>query len=244
MYLFVNNSFSQIKNYREVYNYKTPFMYSAGISAHSFMFDHPAINTINYDNENDFVSGGSYDGAQVAYDFRVSYIPKELEVFYFSIGIEYANMVSKEQYTISSTSVVNYKNVNNLITPYVGAYYRFKRIPLANTNLYIGPEVRFNFLRNSRFSSEIQNVLDRNKTSLLDKQLKPDAFRLGSAIRIGAEGELHKQYGVNISAALNLVNLIGRDNANGELLTSGLVKEKTEISLFTLVYNISIFYRL
>lgn len=243
-FLFVCSSFSQIKNYREIYKYKTPIIYSAGISAHSVLFNHPAKNTINFDNEEDFVSGGSYDGAQVAFDFRVTYNPKELEKYYFSVGIEYANIISKEQYTISSTSVVNYKNENNIITPYLGAYYRFYRIPLANTNLFIGPELRFNFINNSRFVSEIQNVIDRNKTILLDKQLKPDAFRFGSALRIGAEGELHKEFGINVSAALNLFNLTGKDNSYGELLTSGLVKEKTEISFFTLIYNISIFYRL
>lgn len=242
--LFVNTSFSQIKNYRDVFKYKTPWMYSAGISTHSVLFDHPARNTINFDNEDDYISGGSFDGAQVALDFRITYIPEKLENYYFALGVEYASMTSKEQYTISSSSVVNYRNDQNLLTPYLGAYYKVFRIPLANTNIYLGPEVRFNFINNSNFKSEFQNILDRNKTTILDKSLKDDAFRLGGAFRIGAEGEIDKEFGINISVALNLVNLLGRDDAYGELLTSGLVQEKTEISLFTLVYNISIFYRL
>lgn len=244
MFLFVSISFSQIKNYRESFKYKSEFMYSAGLSTYSILFNHPGRQTIYIDNEEDFVSGGSYDGAQLALDLRLTYIPEKIEDYYFSLGIEFVSMTSKELYTTYGTNFIRYNNFHSIISPYLGAYYRILRIPLANTNIFLGPELRFNFINNSRLLVENEDFIDRNKTIILDKQLKPDAFRLGSAIRIGAEGELNKEFGVNISASLNLFNLLGKENSYGELLTSGLVKEKTEINLYTLVYNISIFYRL
>ena len=139
---------------------------------------------------------------------------------------------------------INYHNKTKLITPYLGAYYRIFRLPLANTNIYFGPELRFNFIRDANIRSEIQNIRDKNKTVYLDSSFKDNTFRLGTALKIGAEGELNKEIGINFSIALNIVNVIGRENSYGELLTSGLVRERTEINLYSFIYNISLFYRL
>ncbi len=239
-----NNTFSQMTNYRDIYKYKTPYMYSAGINTHTVMFNHPASQTIVFDNEENFISGGSFDGAQSGLDLRFTYFPEDYEKLYISFGTEFMFLSAKEQYTVSSSSVVNYHNIARLTTPYLGAYWRIKRIPLANTNIYLGPELRFNFIHGSNIKSEFQNIRDRNKTELKNERLKENTFRFGSAIRIGAEGEINKEIGVNISIAMNMVNLLGRNNDYGELLTSGLVKERTEIPLYSFIYNISVYYRL
>jgi hypothetical protein len=239
-----NLAFSQMSNYRTIHNYETPYMYSAGINTHTILFDHPASKTIVFDNDENFISGGSFDGAQSGLDLRFTYFPEKIEKLYLSLGTEFMFFSAKEQYTVSSSSVVNYHNKARITTPYIGAYWKVKRIPLANTNIYLGPELRFNFIHGTSIKSELQNIRDRNKSDIRIQNIKENTFRLGSAIRLGAEGEINKEIGVNISFVFNMFNMLGRNDEYGELLTSGLVKESTEIPLYSFIYNISLFYRL
>lgn len=244
IFSIINVASSQMSNYRTIHNYETPYMYSAGINTHTILFNHPASQTIVFDNDENFISGGSFDGAQSGLDLRFTYFPQKYEKLYLSIGTEFMFFSAKEQYTVSSSSVVNYHNKARITTPYIGAYWRIKRIPLANTNIYLGPELRFNFIHGSSIKSSLQNIRDRNKSDVRVHYFKDDTFRLGSAIRLGAEGEINKEIGINVSLALNVFNMLGRNNEYGELLTSGFVKESTEVPLYSFIYNISLFYRL
>ena len=228
--------------YREIYKYETNYMYSIGLSTQSFLFDHPAINTMFFDNIEDYIEGGSFDGAQSGLDLRVTYILPQNEKIHLTGGLDYTFLSSKEQYTISNSSVTNYKHKINLISPYVGAYYRIFRIPLANTNIYFGPELKFNMIRNGEFQYEIQNILDKNKTLIIDDYIKDDAFRVGGLLRLGAEGGLNKEIGINVSVALHWVNMIGSDDSYGELFTIA-GNEASEVNLFLFNFNISLFYR-
>lgn len=230
------------QTYREYYDYETNYMYSIGLSTQSFLFDHPGANTMFFDNTEDFIEGGSFDGSQTGIDFRITYIIPNYEKFYLSSGLDYTFLSSKEQYTVSNSSVTNYAHRLNLLSPYIGGYYRLARIPLANTNIYIGPEIRFNYIHNGRFKYELQNIRDRNKTVLIDDYVKDDAFRVGALLRLGAEGELNEEVGANISVGLHWVNMIGSDDSYGELFTIG-TNEATEVNLFLLNINISIYYR-
>ncbi len=237
---FTFNASSQ--TYREIYKHKSNLMYSAGISTQQVLFNHPAANSMYFDNDKDFTEGGSFDGAQSGFDLRVMYIMPNNEKLYFSTGLEYTFFSSKEQYAISNTSVTNYSHKINLLSPYIGAYYRILRVPLANTNIYIGPELKFNYIHNGQFQYNVENMQDNEKSQIIDKYYKGNTFRLGGLLRIGAEGEISEQIGANISVGLHWVNMLGRDNSYGELLTISR-NEKTEINLFMINFNISIFYR-
>lgn len=230
------------QTYRNIYKHKSNIMYSAGISTQQVLFNHPAANSMYFDNDKDFTEGGSFDGAQTGIDLRVMYILPDYEKIYLSSGLEYTFFSSKEQYAISNTSVTNYSHKINLFSPYIGAYYRILRVPLANTNIYIGPELKLNYIHNGQFQYYIENLQDNEKSQLIDKYYKANTFRLGGLLRIGAEGEISEEIGANISIGLHWVNMIGKDNSYGELLTISR-NEKTEINLFMINFNISIFYR-
>jgi hypothetical protein len=97
-------------------------------------------------------------------------------------------------------------------------------------------------IRNGEFQYEIQNILDKNKTLIIDDYVKDDAFRVGGLLRLGAEGGLNKEIGINVSLALHWVNMIGSDDSYGELFTIA-GNEASEVNLFLFNFNISLFYR-
>lgn len=230
------------QTYKEVYKHKTNYMYSVGLSTQTVLFDHPAANTMYFDNDKDFIEGGSFDGAQSGIDLRFMYILPENEKIYLSSGVDYTFFSSKEQYTVSNSSVTNYKHNINLLSPYIGAYYRILRIPLANTNIYFGPEIKFNYIHNGQFNFYLQNIKDKTKSLEINDYYKDNTFRLGGLLRIGAESVISDEYGLNVSFAMHWVNMIGKDNAYGELLTISR-NERTEVNLFLFNINFSLFYR-
>lgn len=73
---------------------------------------------------------------------------------------------------------------------------------------------------------------------------KKSTTRMGGVIKLGIDGELWDPWYVNISIGLGVMNLFGRKDARGELLTPIRLNEYKENYVYNLLFSMLIQYRL
>lgn len=225
--------------------FESKYSMSLGINTTAIIGDNPASKKM-FDRESD-VFGGGFLGAQLGVSFRVFTSLDEDENFILPIGIDYNFYRGVERYPISKFISVKRHHKTDIPTFVAGLNYNFIRWPLASAKGYIGIEARGALISQGRIDdTEEYFLFDSTYTRAADT--KEAAFRLGCAIRLGIEGQLHKKFFVNFSGAVGVVNLIGRDDSRGELLTPfrkvPFYEEGKESLVFIFQYAFTIQYKL
>jgi hypothetical protein len=124
-------------------------------------------------------------------------------------------------YTIQASHTIHVPTV------FAGFEYAFAELPLANAKAFVGLDLRLSMIT----SSELEVFLNYEKADFPDTTRyfgKQNASRLGSSLRVGIEGVVEDRWSVNISAGYTAFNLLGRDNARGELFTPSSLSESVE----------------
>jgi len=120
-------------------------------------------------------------------------------------------------------------------------YYLFK-LPFANVKCYSEIDARGSFVGKSNYSVRIDyEAFD--STLVKSVSYKNAVFRFGGDFRIGFLGEVVYPWYVNIFTNVSYVNLLGRNNKRGELLTPVPDYEPKENPVYNFQLGIGVYYK-
>lgn len=114
-------------------------------------------------------------------------------------------------------------------------------------NLYTSAEVRLAFFPDNTFESEYLNIATGEVISANTRSTKKAATRLGAAVKIGAEGYISKNVRADFSIGYGLMNIVGRDDTRGELLSANdtsIIPESKENYLGNIIITMMVMFRL
>jgi hypothetical protein len=232
---FINNSlFSQFKN----------LSITSGISTISILGDNPgAKSIIERDTTKEPIYGGSFKTPQACFSFQVNVGLDDENKFIVPIGFEYVYFNALERIPAATQLTVYLRHSISVPTFYTGFQYQFMKFPLANVKAYAGLEARASFVQEGVFYRRFYyHALD--SSFIYESKTKDAATRFGAVVRLGFQGEVIDPWFVNFSAAYGVMNLLGRDDKRGELLTPLTNFETKESLVFNFHLALLIQYRL
>lgn len=163
--------------------------------------------------------GGSFKGAQPGIDIRFTYQADEKGRWRMPVGIDWSFFDAIDRFPISKYIRDKYENSSSILAPYIGVNYHFLQIDRALASFYVGVEARANLVSQSSFRLLRTNDLDATMGYDVTEHQKISAFRIGTQIKLGIEGELADDYVINISGGYSVINALLKDDSRGELLT-------------------------
>ncbi len=228
-----------------VYNYENSI--GVGLTTSKVLGDNPAINTISPINNS--VPGGSFNGAMPGIEIKAQYKLDDIGDWRLVGGINYTFYSARERIPRESITF-RLKNNLNILSPLVGINYVLIRFPSAMSSVYIGAEARYNYIHANDFVLEEERLTSGERVERQQNN-KEATGRIGGLLKLGFEGELHENYMINVSGGIDFLNLIGRDNSRGELLTPftpdrfdpNLGVEQEEQLTYNFYFSIMIQYR-
>lgn len=215
-----------------------------GISTVKILGDNPgALPILQTDTTKEAITGGSFDGAQPGVDFRLTYTLDDDKTFRIPFGMDYSFYEANER--IPASQFVTIKLTHSLETAsiYTGFHAVFLRFPLADAKAYAGLEARGTLIHNAKYRYREVYATDGTANKDITIESKKDAWRFGGLMRIGIEGEINKSLQINTSAAFAILNLLGRDNKRGELLTPFATFESEESIVYNFHFSLLIQYK-
>lgn len=217
---------------------------TSGISTISILGDNPgAKSIIERDTTKEPIYGGSFKTPQACFSFQVNVGLDNENKFIVPIGFEYVYFNALERIPAATQLTVYLRHSISVPTFYTGLLYQFMKFPLANVKAYAGIEARASFVQEGVFYRRFYyHALD--SSFIYESKTKDAATRLGATIRLGFQGEVIDPWYVNFSAAYGIMNLLGRDDKRGELLTPLRNFETKESLVYNLHFALLIQYRL
>jgi hypothetical protein len=198
--------------------------------------------------------GGGFGGQQPGIALRGIFIMDSARRLRITTGLDYIWYTGVQR--IEGPGYTFYaRHTLEMPTAILGFEYAFLNLPLANAKIYAGVDARYSFVTNGSFR---RKVVYKNFDKIDDTTIASKPFygnqsypqfetqpRLGASIKLGIEGELLDPVYVNISGAYGAINLLGRNDIRGELLTpSKEPAEKQENILGNIFFTMMIQYRL
>jgi hypothetical protein len=192
--------------------------------------------------------GGSFKNSQPGIQLKGTYLMDNNPDLRFTTTIDYMFFSGRERYGYPPNVVIFYKHDVDIASFSTGFEYVWANLDFANAKLYAGLDIQMNWIqvdliRDSYFSEHVK-FLDKYEPDWIFEYSKGEAFRFGGNVRVGVEGKLRNNVHVNAGFAVGVMNLLGRDDSRGELLTPMKVFESKEnilpvFQVFILVqYNI------
>lgn len=209
------------------------WLVGGGLATNQIIGDHISKQRIvEIDKTKPQLFGGSFDMAQSGIDLRATAVLDKMYNHRVPIGIELDFYSAAERVLASKDTAQIYKHSINILTFYGGYQYVLLTLPWAKTKIYAGADIRVNYIYGQELEL-IERPFVGKETSTFGKE-KDNAFRVGGYARIGFEGELLSPFQINASIGIGALNIIGRDDSRGELLTP---KIKNLQAKETAVYN-------
>jgi|GEM_PF-1697428 len=193
--------------------------------------------------------GGSYDGIQSGLELRMTYYLGDEDEYKIPFGVTYDFFRAKEYMPINAKQSVAISNSHDILSMYFGFDYKLLDFWRGNVNLYAGTYINMNYIYKHTFEREIIKKFDPDYDSTSTSS-KDDAFRIGPNIHFGFEGEIDKNWHLNFTMGVGILNLIGRDDDRGEILTNRKVTatktytETHENLEFSLQFSLLLQYRM
>lgn len=179
--------------------------------------------------------GGSFAYSQPGIQLRSTFPLENYENIRISGYLNYSFFSGRERAVTSTTiSKVVYLFRNSLdITSFgIGGEYIWANLKFANAKLYSGVDIQATLVHNIN-TEFLEDYLDvEGQDNLYKYDPKPSAFRLGGNLKLGVEGRLREIVHVNAGVSIGALNLIGRDDTRGELLTPLKLQEDKENLLY------------
>lgn len=191
----------------------------------------------------DAFTGGSFKYSQPGIQIRATFPINNHEDFRFISTFDYIFFVGRERFGYDKAKIL-FSNKLDLISFSLGLEYVWANLDFANAKLYTGLDIKANYIHNLHFDQYIELADDPENPSLEVYDPKVNALRFGGDIKLGVEGRLRKNFYINTGLSLGVVNLIGRDDSRGELMTPLTVFENQESFLSVLQVFILVQYNL
>lgn len=216
--------------------------FSAGLSTSMILGDNANNSRISprYSNE---PFGGGFDGQQIGFGARLIFKIDDKKRFSVPLGIDYEFFNALERVPRGPNAVTLWDHNTQIITGIIGFNYSFVKFPFANVRAYAGLEARGAFIHNGEITNR-DEYYSYDEVRTTTKITKDAAFRLGSVIRIGIEGDIVRPIYLNASLGFGVLNLIGRDDSRGELLTPNNILESKESMIYLMSINMMLQYKI
>jgi hypothetical protein len=230
------------------YSQLTGFQVSAGLSTIEILGNNIARYPLVWDTKEGKIYGGSFDQSQNGIRLESIFSIDESEVFEVPLGIEYHFYRGRERQPISEVSDIKFRHDADVATITLGVSYSFYEImPFQlKAKFYAGLETRTAIIFQGKYESSINYSID--KPEVISYSTKETAIRFGSAILLGMTGEINKDVSVDFRGGLGMMNLIGKDDERGELLTprkkTGDYEEAGETSIFNFHFAMLLRFRI
>ncbi|MES2764875.1 MAG: hypothetical protein V4642_03335 [Bacteroidota bacterium] len=193
------------------------FQLTGGLTTMWIVNENAALENIVPHQEGE-VPGAGFDGQQVGLSLRMLYGIDTKRKLRITTGLDYYFLRGVQRIQLAaSTYFIKYPV--DMPTLVLGTEYAFLEYPPGDARIYAGIEARGAFIIAKQFDFRWVRLGDNIVLDIGHGEKKPDAFRLGGAVRLGIDGEISDPIYVNFSAGYGIVNLIGRDHARGELFT-------------------------
>jgi hypothetical protein len=225
-----------------------------GLSSMNIIGNNPATEPMWYvDGQGNHVYGGSLNGSYLGGMIKLIISMDSAEKLTIPVGFEYTLLDGMYNYPYVDTTNIyrqrylnNYKFSADCFKIYLGANYVVKRFPIAHGKLYMGAEAVTTFITNVERKRDTYFVTYDSMTTHIDK--KDNAVRLGGVFRLGINGKIINNFYADINCGVGIMNLIGRNNSRGELLTptknTPSYVETKESLVYTFQLVMSVQYRL
>lgn len=170
-------------------------------------------------------AGASFVGQQSGIALRFVWSPSSDRTVRVPFGMDLHFYSGRDRVIISSSTRMFLRNDLTVVTAVSGLEYTLLQLPLARAHCYGAIDLRGTYVPGSSYTAQIEYDLFPQFSRTEIRVQKSDAIRFGGALRIGVDGQIDTDgnadspWYVNISTGLAWMNLIGRDNARGELLT-------------------------
>ncbi len=201
----------------------------AGLSTISIMNDNPAARRIiETDTSKPVVYGGNFGAIQSGFAARLTMEFGEDGKHRVPVDVDWTIFSSGERHPISGLWTVFYWHEVHNLSLGTGYQYAFYNLDWARAKLYAGGDLRLNYIASAslKYRDQWKNSPGRDTSYIIES--KDKALRLGGFLRVGLEGDLIGNWSVNASTAVGVLNLLGRDDKRGELLTPTTIFEKKE----------------
>lgn len=225
-------------------NSQIRFRVSGGLSTNWIVSDNPATARIVANTEgtpsgpDEAIEGigGAFDGLQVGYGVRMYADIDKQKLFRIPFGADIFLMRGTQSFLAPNYGITA-THSTSVYSFHAGFEYAFIEFPLAFARAYVAGELRGTLVSDDNLfvrERTINQTTQRIEVVERNIQGKADAFRIGSMIRLGLEGEIYYPVFLNTSIGYGAMNLIGRDvrptsaGGRGELLTPDRKNEGPE----------------
>ncbi len=124
----------------------------------------------------------------------------------------------------------------------LGLRYPLFRLPFANVKFYSELDALGNFVGKSNYKIRI-DYESFDSTSIRSVSNKDFAFRFGLGFKAGFLGEIVHPWYANLFASVSYLNLLGKNNKRGELLTPDPRYETIENPVYNFQIAVSLMYK-
>jgi hypothetical protein len=234
--IFGNSIFTLDLNAQLMTNapFNSTFQVGVGIITTQILGDNPAtLPMISSADVANAVTGGSFTMSQPGIQLRFT-LPLDNNIR-IPFSIDYTFFRGKERMNYNRNIVDYFSHSLDVIGINTGIQYAFLSIPIVRAKIYTGIEARLSKIRkvDIEWYRDYLNFPDE----IYKYDTKPEAWRLGGSLILGAEGRLIDRWFINFGGSLMVTNFIGRDDSRGELLTPITMFESKE----SFVSNLQIF---
>ncbi len=196
------------------------------------------------DSVDDFVPGSYYRGQFPGIGVRGIWVFDQEKKYRVNFGFDYHFYTSRDRELSGGLTI--FKTNTHYIPAITGGFqYAFINLPVAQAKIYGGIDFRGTFVVSNTYEERQQYVNNPalNKTITRSKE---GTFRLGGGGHLGVEGEIEDPVYVNLSIGWSAMNILGRDDERGELLTPypDRIYENKETRVYNIFANIFVQYRL
>lgn len=191
--------------------------------------------------------GGGFNGPQPGMELLFEFPVGDNNDLVIPLGIDYTFYRGLQRIPQTYYILQDLENSVDVSSISLGLNYAVQKYSIANAKIYVGIEAKTSFIGKNVFTI-VTNYHDLDSVETLSTSLKESCVRLGCAIKLGLEGEIAPNWFVSMHGTLGILNLVGRNESRGELLTpykkTAFSFENTESFVYTLQYAFLIQYRL
>lgn len=192
---------------------------SSGLTGTNIFTDNPATMPIfEKDKNKAFIIGGSFDGVETGTMIKGEFSIDNRATLFIPISFEYVWFNANEIVWPTWDKKIYLEHCVDAQKFSTGLKWYFYQFPFQNVKPYIGFEMKAIFFNNQTFSNQL-HYLGNDSIVDIKQTTKKSAFRMGGEAMIGFRGGIFDRFYLSGSLGYEILNLIGRDNARGELLT-------------------------
>ncbi|HRP02226.1 MAG TPA: hypothetical protein PLE30_06210 [Candidatus Kapabacteria bacterium] len=235
--------FTSINSYSQ---FNTNYRVAGGIVTTQILGDNPAkLPIIDTSPNDDAITGGSFPDAQPGVQLQFLFPVDEAATFRIPFSFKYFFFRGKERVNYNRNIIDYYSHTLNVASINSGLHYVFLPVKFARANVYTGIELEMSYIHNI----DIEWNRDYKNNDVFQDEIykiapKDDAMRIGALLKLGVEGRLRDNFYINAGGAIGFMNIIGKNNNRGELLTPITMFETQESNILSLQVFILIQYNL